>query len=315
MSVAGSQRKNLGRFGRVAVLMGGRSAEREISLKSGSAVLAALQRVGVDAHGVDVGADVLGQLRGFDRAFIILHGRGGEDGAIQGALESMGIPYTGSGVLGSALGMDKLRCKQLWYGAGLPTPEFVQLTGGDQWEAVVSRVGLPLMVKPVHEGSSLGMTRVEQREQFHEAWEQARVFDAQVIAERWIDGMELTASILGDRVLPLIRLETPRTFYDYAAKYEADTTRYHCPCGLPAEQESELGQLALEAFHVAGASGWGRVDFFLDRAERPWLIELNTIPGMTDHSLVPIAARQAEIGFDDLVLRILETSLRAESRQ
>lgn len=304
------------RFGKVAVLMGGRSAEREISLKSGAAVLAALVRSEVDAHGVDAQADVLDRLRGerFDRAFIMLHGRGGEDGVIQGALEQIGLPYTGSGVLGSALGMDKLRCKRLWAGAGLPTPEFAALHEGEDHGAVVERLGLPLIVKPVHEGSSIGMSRVERADELHGAWMQARRYDREVIAERWVHGAEYTATVLGDQDLPLIRLETPRAFYDFEAKYEAGTTRYVCPCGLPGEQEHALRSLARQAFDAAGAFGWGRVDFLLDEQQSPWLIEVNTVPGMTDHSLVPMAARAAGIDFDALVLRILETSLAGRGR-
>jgi D-alanine-D-alanine ligase len=300
-------------FGKVAVLMGGQSAERAVSLNSGGAVLAALQRRGVDAHGVDVGTDVLQQLRAgaFDRAFIILHGRGGEDGVIQGALQSIGMPYTGSGVLGSALGMDKLRTKQVWRGAGLPTPDFEILDASTDFEAVAARLGLPLMVKPVHEGSSIGMARVEQAHELCGAWKQAARYDREVVAERWIQGSEYTASVLGSQALPLICLETPRTFYDYEAKYVADTTRYICPCGLPAEQEAALQELALRAFQAVDAWGWGRVDFMLDGQARPWLIEVNTVPGMTDHSLVPMAAREAGIEFDELVMRILETSFES----
>ncbi len=301
------------RFGKVAVLMGGRSAEREISLKSGTAVFEALRRQGVDAHVVDPDTDALVELAGghFDRAFIVLHGRGGEDGVMQGVLESLGLPYTGSGVLGSALGMDKLRCKEVWLGAGLPTPEHVRIDAETDLDAVVEKLGLPIMVKPVHEGSSIGMTRVERAEDLAGAWQLARSFDREVIAERWIHGSEYTAAVLDGEALPLIKLETPRAFYDYEAKYSADTTRYICPCGLPEAQERELQALALRAFDAAGAQGWGRVDFMLDADGRPWLIEVNTVPGMTDHSLVPMAARVAGMDFDTLVLRILATSLEA----
>lgn len=297
-------------FGKVAVLMGGRSAEREISLRSGNAVLQALRQRGVDAHGVDAGDDVIEQLRvgGFDRTFIALHGRGGEDGVIQGALETIGMPYTGSGVLGSALGMDKLRCKRLWQSAGLPTPDYELLHAETDFAHVAGRLHLPLIVKPVHEGSSIGMSRVEQMPALADAYAQAARFDREVIAERWVHGAEYTAAILGHEALPLIRLETPNAFYDFEAKYQADTTRYHCPCGLPPEQERQLQQLALQAFDACGASGWGRVDLLLDRDRHPWLIEINTVPGMTDHSLVPMAAKAAGISFDELVLRILATS-------
>ncbi len=301
-------------YGKVAVLMGGDSAEREVSLRSGAAVLAALQKGGVDAHGIDAGADVLRQLETgrFDRAFIILHGRGGEDGVIQGALERIGLPYTGSGVLGSALGMDKYRTKALWRGLGLPTPESVLIVDEVALEAAAG-LGYPLMIKPSREGSSIGMAKVEDAQQLRQAWETARRYDASVLAERWIVGREYTASILQGEALPLIRLETPHTFYDYEAKYHADTTRYHCPCGLPQAQEAELQALCLRAFEAVGADGWGRVDLMLDEQQQPWLIEVNTVPGMTDHSLVPMSARVAGIDFESLVLRILATSLQREA--
>ncbi len=299
-------------FGKVAVLMGGNSAEREVSLKSGKAVLEALLARGVDAHGVDTAEGMFEQLKqgGYDRAFIVLHGRGGEDGVAQGALETLEIPYTGSGVAGSALGMDKYRCKLLWRGLGFPTPPFVMVADEDDLENA-DVLGYPLMVKPVHEGSSIGMARVESREALHRAWAQAREYDRQVMVEKWVTGQEYTVSILRDEALPLIRLETPHAFYDYEAKYSADTTRYICPCGLPEAKESELQQLALDAFAAVGANGWGRVDMMLDQEERPWLIEVNTVPGMTDHSLVPMAAREKGIGFEELVWRILEDTLEA----
>ncbi len=298
-------------FGKVAVLMGGMSAEREISLKSGSAVLAALQRRGVDAHGIDVGHDIASRLAGgdYDRTFIMLHGRGGEDGTMQGLLETLGIPYTGSGVLGSAIGMDKLRSKWLWLGRGLPTPDFALLADDTDLDDVVRRLGLPLIIKPSCEGSSIGMSKVTIKSRLAEAWRVARGYDANVIAEQWITGAEYTAAIVGRRALPLIRVETSHEFYDYAAKYTADDTRYHCPSGLDAAEEQELQQLALTAFDAIGAAGWGRIDFMCGEDGRPWLIEANTIPGMTDHSLVPKAARAAGIEFDDLAWMILETTL------
>ncbi|SDX06810.1 D-alanine--D-alanine ligase [Thiocapsa roseopersicina] len=298
------------RFGKVAVLLGGRAAEREISLKSGSAVLAALLRQGIDAHALDPDERVLEHLRtgGFDRAFIILHGRGGEDGQIQGALETIGMPYTGSGVLGSALGMDKYRCKLAWTGCGLPTAASVLLrTEADL--AGAEALGFPLMIKPVHEGSSIGMARVEDRAALADAWRAARGYDALVLAERWIQGAEYTCAVLGQEALPMIRLETPHAFYDFEAKYRADSTRYHCPCGLPEAEEARLQRLALDAFEATGASGWGRVDLMVDGSGEPFLLEINTVPGMTDHSLVPMAARVAGLDFDTLVVRILETSL------
>lgn len=296
-------------FGKVAVLMGGHSAEREISLKSGAAVLGALQRQGVDAHKVDAGSDLMLQLLsgGFDRAFIMLHGRGGENGVVQGALEQISMPYTGSGLLGSALGMDKYRCKLLWNGCQLPTPEFVVLQGEADVEQA-ARLGYPQMIKPVHEGSSIGMSRVTKAAEWAKAWQLASQYDGLVLAERYIEGAEYTVAILGDEALPVIRLETPREFYDYEAKYQSESTRYHCPSGLSSEQESEIQQLSLNAFQAVGAKGWGRVDLMLDSDGRLWLIEVNTVPGMTDHSLVPMAAKAAGIGFDELVLQILATS-------
>ncbi|MCF6355345.1 MAG: D-alanine--D-alanine ligase [Candidatus Polarisedimenticolaceae bacterium] len=288
--------------------MGGQSAEREISLRSGRAVLAALKSQRVDAHAVDVTPDVMVQLTGFDRVFIALHGRGGEDGVIQGALEMLGLPYTGSGVAGSALGMDKYRCKLLWRGLGLPTADFVMLQHESDLDAAVA-LGFPLIIKPSHEGSSIGMARVENRAELQQAWQDATQYDAEVMAEKWISGAEFTVAILGDEALPLIRLETPHTFYDYAAKYEADDTRYLCPCGLDEEQEQQLQQLALKAFYAVDAGGWGRVDLMQDVDGCFLLLEVNTSPGMTDHSLVPMAAQARGIGFEALVWRILEGTL------
>jgi D-alanine-D-alanine ligase len=300
----------MSRHGKVAVLMGGPSAEREVSLKSGSAVLAALQRSGVDAHGIDAGRDVLQQLTDgrFDRAFIALHGRWGEDGIIQGALEVLGLPYTGSGVLGSALGMDKLRCKQLWQTLGIPTPDYVALTSADNGSTAATRLGLPLFVKPNREGSSLGVTRVDDAAALAAAIAEAARLDDSVLVEQCIAGTELTAAVMGEQVWPLIALQTPHAFYDYAAKYSSDSTRYLCPCGLPADEEQRLAALSLRAFTAIGASGWGRVDFMLAADGTPYFLEINTVPGMTDHSLVPMAARQAGVEFDQLVMAILETS-------
>lgn len=298
-------------FGKVAVLLGGRAAEREISLISGRAVLAGLLRRGVDAHPIDTAEpDALGRLAAgeFARAFIVLHGRGGEDGVIQGALEAFGLPYTGSGVLGSAIGMDKYRCKLVWHGAGLPTPPFALVRRPEDLKAA-SALGFPLMLKPAHEGSSIGISKVDEEKHLEEAWAKAREYDSLVLAERWVRGSEYTAAVLAGQVLPLIKLETPHAFYDFDAKYHADTTRYLCPCGLSSAKERELQALALAAFEAAGASGWGRVDLMSDEAGEPWLIEVNTVPGMTDHSLVPMAARTHGIDFDELVFRILETSL------
>lgn len=298
-------------YGRVAVLMGGMSAERAVSLETGTAVCAALQRLGIDATTVDVGAGFLPAFAraGFDRAFIALHGRGGEDGSMQGALATLGMPFTGSGVLGSALAMDKVRSKWVWQSHALPTPKFLEISSAADVARIVPDLGLPVMVKPVHEGSSCGASRVTDATVLAQAWHKARTLDARVLVEQWITGAEYTVGILGDQVLPAIKLETPNAFYDYEAKYLADTTRYLCPCGLPAGRERELGQLALRAFRLVGATGWGRVDLMMDAQERPYLLEVNTVPGMTSHSLVPMAARHAGIGFDELVLRILDTSL------
>lgn len=299
-------------FGRVAVLMGGTAAEREVSLKSGKAVLQALQRQGVDSVGIDVvDSTVLDQLRsgGFDRVFIILHGRGGEDGVMQGALETLGLPYTGSGVLGSALGMDKVRTKQVWQSAGLPTPAFRVVSEVRDVLVAGEALGFPLMVKPAHEGSSIGMSKVERAADLETAYHAAARYDSAVLLEAWVTGKEYTAGMLGEQALPLIRLETPRSFYDYEAKYRANDTKYHCPCGLPEADELALRMLAQRAFKAVGAHGWGRVDLMCDNDGKPYLIEVNTVPGMTDHSLVPMAARAADIEFDQLVLRILETTL------
>jgi len=240
-------------------------------------------------------------------AFIALHGRFGEDGTVQGALEYLGIPYTGSGVMASALAMDKWRTKLLWRAAGLPTPNDELMSARTDPARLAARLGLPLMVKPAREGSSIGMSKVTTIERITPAYELAARYDDVVIAERFVEGIELTAAILGDEPLPLIRLETPREFYDYEAKYFANDTRYICPCGLPAEQERSVQRMALEAFRILGCSGWGRVDAMLDHDGKLQLLEVNTIPGMTDHSLVPMAARAAGIAFEDLCVRILET--------
>jgi len=295
-------------FGKVAVLLGGRSAERDVSLKSGTMVLNALRSRGVDAHGFDPQQRDLAALiaEKFDRVFIALHGRYGEDGTIQGALELLGIPYTGSGVMASALAMDKWRAKLVWQAAGIPTPRYEILTAQSDFAAVASRLSLPIMVKPANEGSSIGMSKVRSGADLEEAYALAANYDSVVLAEQFIDGVELTAAVLGNEALPLIKLETPREFYDYEAKYLASDTRYIIPCGLAAGVEAAVRRQALAAFGTLGCRGWGRVDLMLDAAGLPWFIEANTSPGMTDHSLVPMAARHAGLSFEDLVVRILE---------
>ncbi len=297
------------RFGKVAVLFGGKSAEREISIMSGTGVLKALQSKGVDAHAFDPAERDLADLRreGFARCFIALHGRGGEDGTLQGALEVLGVPYTGSGVMGSAIGMDKWRSKMIWLAKGLPTPQYRILSASDDWNEVARDLGLPLIVKPANEGSTLGFTKVTAAAQLPAAYElAANKYEDLALAEKFIDGPEYTASILGQSALPLIRIEAPQGNYDYQNKYFTDATKYLCPCGLVADKEEDLKELALEAFRLLGCSGWGRVDLMLDAQLEPWLLEVNTAPGMTGHSLVPMAARAVGISYEDLCVRILE---------
>ncbi len=297
-------------FGKVGVLFGGNSAERAISLRSGNAVLEALQSRGVNAVGIDINFDkhLSDQLKGIDRAFIILHGRGGEDGTIQALLNVLEIPYTGSGVLASALAMDKLRCKQLWIGAELPTPEFVAVSDEGGLDGVLQSLGGSVMVKPPHEGSSIGMSHVTNENDLHEAFARAQEHDNEILIERRIEGEEYTCTILGDQALPVIRLKTPNDFYDFQAKYESNETQYLCPCGLDEASEKELQALSLKAFNAAGCKGWGRVDAMRDGNGRFWLLEVNTVPGMTDHSLVPMAAKAAGMDFADLVVKILEVT-------
>jgi D-alanine-D-alanine ligase len=295
-------------FGKVAVLLGGKSAEREVSLKSGSMVLAALRKKGVDAHAFDPAERSLEDLlkEKFARVFIALHGRFGEDGTLQGALDWLGIPYTGSGVLASALAMDKLRTKRLWQAEGLPTAPFEVLEAKSSFTAVAKKLRTPLFVKPATEGSSVGMTKVKAAGKLKAAYELAAKYDPIVLAEKFIDGPELTVGILGEQVLPIIKIETPREFYDYEAKYLRDDTRYLIPSGLAAKKEKEIQALCLKAFRSLGCRGWGRVDLMLDRRGRPYLLEINTSPGMTDHSLVPMAARAVGISYEDLCVKVLE---------
>ena len=293
-------------FGKVAVLFGGKSGEREVSLKSGAAVLAALLRGGVDAHAFDPAERELSELKAFDRVFIALHGRYGEDGTIQGALELMGIPYTGSGVMASSVGMDKWRTKLLWRAAGVVTPEFELVNADSDFAAIEQRLGLPLFVKPANEGSSIGISKVKAAGGLKAAYELAAKSDPLVIAEQFVGGGEYTVGILGDQVLPVIRIVPANEFYDYEAKYLRDDTQYLCPCGLDAALEEKIKAEALQAFRVVGGQGWGRVDFLMDEAGKHYFLEVNTSPGMTDHSLVPMGARAIGLSFDELVLKVLE---------
>jgi D-alanine-D-alanine ligase len=297
-------------FGKVAVLQGGSSSERDVSLRSGAAVLAALQRRGVDALAFDPKEQPLTALldAGIERSWIALHGPGGEDGTVQGALEYLGLPYTGSGVLGSAICMDKLRTKRLVAAVGIVTADSVELRGPEDFERAVQRLGLPMIVKPATQGSSVGMSKVDSAAQLPAAFATAIATDTQVFAEPWLAGPEYTVGILQGEALPAIRIETPNTFYDYEAKYLRNDTQYHCPACLSQEAERHMAALARGAFAAAAGEGWGRVDFMMDVTGRPLLLEINTVPGMTDHSLVPMAAKAAGIDFDTLVWRVLETS-------
>ena len=293
-------------FGKVAVLFGGTSAEREVSLNSGSRVLAALQGQGIDAHAFDPATQTLDDLKGYDRAFIALHGRHGEDGTIQGALEVMHIPYTGSGVLASALAMVKFRTKLMWQAAGLPVPEYALLNADSDFAEIEEQLGLPLFVKPAREGSSIGVTKVKERGALKAAYEEAARHDPLVIAEKGVMGGEYTVGIVGDEVLPIIKIEPATEWYDYEAKYNRDDTKYLCPCGLPEAKEMEIRKGALEAFRILGGRGWGRVDFLMDEEGNHYFLEVNTAPGMTDHSLVPMGARVAGMEYPALVRRVLE---------
>lgn len=298
-------------FGKVAVLMGGSSAERDISLISGQAVLEALLDMRINAHKVDTANDVSSQLQQgrFDRAFIVLHGRGGEDGEIQGVLSSLSMPFTGSDMTGAVLSMNKMISKQIWLQQGLPTAQFEQVTLNTDVNDIASRIGLPLFIKPVNEGSSIGMSKVNSVAELSQAIALAAEYDAEVIAEQWIDGEEYTVSILKGAALPTIQLKTPNEFYDFEAKYQADTTEYLCPCGLNEQQEQQCQKIAVDAFNSLRMEGWGRVDFMRDKSGQFYLLEANSIPGMTDHSLVPMAAKQVGLSFADLVWQILETSM------
>lgn len=295
-------------FGKVAVLMGGSSAEREISLMSGNAVLAALKSRGIDAHAFDPAERSLWSLKqdGFSRAFIALHGRGGEDGTVQGALELLGIPYTGSGVMSSALSMDKWRTKLVWHACQLPTPAWHILKADSDWDAVIAELGLPVFVKPAREGSSVGATKVTRAVDLRAAYEEAVRHDPLVLAEQFVEGEELTAAFVGNQALPLVRIVAPDGNYDWQNKYFSDATQYFCPSGLPESAEETIQALVMESAQLLDCRGWGRADLILDAAGKPWLLEMNTSPGMTGHSLVPMAARAVGIGFEDLCLKILE---------
>lgn len=298
-------------LGRVGVLLGGTSSEREISLQSGAAVVAALEAAGIEHIAIDVGVNAIADIQAakIDRAFLALHGAGGEDGRIQAVLEYLRIPFTGSGVQASALAMDKLRTKQLWRGVNLSTPDFAILNATNDWEKVLADLGGEVMVKPAHEGSSIGMARVKTAQELADAFHNAAKYDGSVIAERLIVGSEFTVAILAGEALPPIKLETDHTFYDFNAKYIANDTRYICPCGLAAEKEAELKQLALAAFDAVGCEGWGRVDVMADKSMNFYLLEVNTLPGMTSHSLVPMAAKARGLDFNELVLTILRAGL------
>jgi len=308
-------------LGKVVVLFGGPSAEREVSLKSGGMVLAALQRQGVDAHPFDPATRSLVELANgnYDRAFIALHGRFGEDGTVQGALEWMRIPYTGSGVLASALAMDKVLTKVIWQREHLPTPDFIELEPGFSAVEVASRLGLPLIVKPAQEGSTLGLTKVRTVEELTPAFEKAFAFDKHVLAEAFVSGGELTVPVLGEganaHALPAIRIVAPGGNYDYHNKYLGNETQYFCPSGIDPALEAEVQALAVRAYQALGCSGWGRADVMLDEQQRPWLLEMNTSPGMTDHSLVPMSARATGIQYDALVLRLLSQACLKSSLQ
>ena len=300
------------KFGKVAVLLGGKSAEREVSLDSGRAVLEALIRSGVEAEAFDPQERCVTELVNYDRAFIVLHGRGGEDGQIQGVLEWLNIPYTGTGVQGSAIGMDKIKTKQVWQGSELPTAPHRIVSKDADADEVIASLGLPFIIKPVHEGSSIGMSKVEKPEDFAEALAKATEHDAVVMAEKWINGREFTIVLLNGQALPVIRLEPPKdvAFYDYEAKYNRNDVQYGIPCGLSEAEEKTLQELALRAFQAVGCKGWGRIDAMQDEQGNFWLLEVNTVPGMTSHSLVPKAAKAVGYDFDQLCVTFLEQTLQ-----
>ena len=298
-------------FGRVAVLMGGSAAEREVSLKSGLAVFEALKNQAVDVVAVDVKESAIAALAAqkIDRVFNIIHGRGGEDGVLQAILEDMNLPCTGSGVMASALTMDKLRTKLCWQGYGLLTPKWFVLKDEKEIDACIESLGFPVIVKPAQEGSSIGMSKANNKDELRKALILAENYQCDVLVEAWVTGEEYTVAVIDGEALPVIRLQTANEFYDFEAKYQSNSTQYHCPCGLSEQQENKLKVLAVEACKVVGVKGWGRVDVFIDSEGEAQLIEVNTVPGMTDHSLVPMAAKAEGCDFDELVWRILETSV------
>ncbi len=303
----------MNQFGKVAVLMGGISAERDVSLNSGTAVLKGLLENGIDAYAVDANPKNIGLLteQGFDRAFVVLHGRWGEDGVVQGALEAVGLPYTGSGVLGCALAMDKVRSKQVWQSLGLPTAAYRVLRSENDLDGLIEELGLPLFLKPAREGSSVGIGKVNSVEELLGAYKKAAEVGDDVLAEQFISGAELTVGILNGQALPIVRMSTDNEFYDYEAKYLSDDTQYFCPSGLDEKLEKQIQALALKAFNALGCDVWGRVDVMLDANQQPLLLETNTVPGMTDHSLVPMAANSIGLGFADLVETILAATLKS----
>ena len=297
-------------LGKVAVLMGGKSAEREVSLKSGQAVTIALQSQGIDATALDVKTleDIQSVAQDYDRAFIALHGRWGEDGVVQAILDDLGVPYTGSGMAASAVAMDKLRTKWMWLGAGLPTPKFIWVSDSLPLDIDSFSIPFPVIVKPSHEGSSIGMRKVVNEAELVDAVAFAQQYDSEILIEQWITGREYTVGVLNNEALPLIELKTTHDFYDFEAKYQSNDTQYICPCDLEPETQKKIQSLVLQAFNIIGARGWGRVDLMLDERDQPWLIELNSVPGMTDHSLVPMAAKTAGLSFERLVFEILQTA-------
>ena len=295
-------------FGKVAVLMGGDSNERAVSLLSGEAVLHALRRLGINAEAFDPSSRDINEIQSYNRAFIALHGRGGEDGSMQAFLKSKNIAYTGSDSLSSAIGMDKLKTKLLWRSLNISTPDFLQVTEKTSYEEIMSAIGVPFFIKPSNEGSSIGIDKIKNEKQYQDAFLKTSKIDANVIVEKFVDGEEFTVAIVNDKTLPVIKIKPSNEFYDYQAKYIKDDTQYICPSGIEKQKEVSISKEALQAFKIIGCSSWGRVDFMMDKQGRHYFIEVNTSPGMTSHSLVPMAAKEVGINFDQLVLEILKTA-------